>query len=167
MDPQLVRYIPNFINQTKANELCSILQAIIPWSIFPPSPKSRKVYMWNQFMESSTDPNINKIFRKLIKGIKQLFNADVQGIFCNLYENGGDYCPYHKDRYNMNIYTLSLGATRDFLIKPDGKGTKSQKYTLHSGDMYFMHDALHQTHKHSIPKRKTCTDTRISIVFFT
>jgi len=113
-----------------------------------------------------TDAGINTIFQGLIQKINSQYNCDIQNIFCNLYKDGQDYCSYHKDKYKRHIYTLSLGESRDFLVKPDGKGTKATKYTLNSGDLYFMHNNLHKHHKHSVPKRKNVTGTRISLVFF-
>lgn len=93
--------------------------------------------------------------------------VSIQGIFFNLYQNGSDHCPYHRDQYGTDVYTLSLGAQRGFLLKPDDKTQKTISDTLKSGDLYFMDEQIHKTHKHSIPKRVGVNDPRISIVFFT
>jgi len=166
INAQLIKHIPGFLKEEHASDLCAVLEAIIPWQKFAPSPKSRLVYMWNTLIAQMVDPQINQIFQKLINEINRKYRTNIQNIFCNLYKNGQDYCPYHKDMYRTHIFTLSLGQTRDFLVKPDQKGTKSTKYTLNSGDLYFMHNDIHNTHKHSIPKRKHVEGTRISIVFF-
>jgi alkylated DNA repair dioxygenase AlkB len=100
--------------------------------------------------------------------LQDTYNVRVDnGIFLNLYKDGEDYCPYHRDQYGKDVYTISLGATRDLLLKPDEKGKETEKYTLKSGDMYYMANELHKTHRHSIPKRKNMNQTRISVVFFT
>ena len=67
--------------------------------------------------------------------------------------------------YDTDVYTISLGSSRDLLIKQDGKGTKSEKIKLDSGDLYFMDERLHRNHTHSIPKRAN-SGRRISVVFF-
>ena len=87
-------------------------------------------------------------------------------MFLNYYQDGSDYCPYHADVYNCDTITLSLGATRDFLVKENGKGTKASKYTLTTGDLYYMPHSIHKTYKHSIPVRKGVSEGRISILFF-
>ena len=163
---RLMRHHKEFINKDESYQILNILQALCKWDPFPPSPKSRKVCGWNIMLQNNFEPVINQLFINLSNKIKQTFNVNVISIFCNLYENGSDYCPYHKDMYGCNLFTLSLGQTRDFLIKPDAKGTKSTKYTLESGDLYFMDNNIHTHHKHSIPKRKNINKPRISIVFF-
>ena len=163
---ELMKQYKSFVTKEESFQLLNILQAMCPWGPFLPSPKSRKVCGWNIMFQGNFDPSINDIFKNLCYKLKRQFNANVVSIFCNLYENGSDHCPYHKDRYGCNIFTLSLGETRDFLTKPDEKGTKSTKYKLESGDLYFMHNDIHANHKHSIPKRKNIKNPRISIVFF-
>lgn len=160
----LVIHIPGFINKNRAEFLLNALQALLPWTSFAPSPKSRKV--WRS--EGPTgDQTIDTIFLELTKDLQQHCGGQVQGIFCNLYETGEDYCPYHKDQYGCNVWTLSLGDARDFLVKKDGTGTKADTYNLKSGDLYFMDNRLHKTHRHSIPTRKSRKGSRISVVFFT
>jgi hypothetical protein len=50
-------------------------------------------------------------------------------VFINLYRDGSDFCPYHKDLYNKDVY---IGETRDLLVKSDQKGTRAIKYKLES-----------------------------------
>ena len=165
---QLVQHYSSFLNTLEAEEYFSLFKALIPWQICSFSPNSRKVFMWNSsgLMSSSTDPQLSMLFQKLIDKIQSRFGVQIENLFCNLYEDGSNYCSYHKDKYGMNIYTLSLGAPRDFSVKPDGKNTTTKTFLLESGDLYFMDNAIHKTHKHSIPKRTKCKDSRISIVFF-
>jgi len=150
----------NYLDGKESKEYLSILQAVVPWEPFLLSPNSRKVYRYAP--PTTFDPLITPLIHK----IETDFKTTVRGIFMNIYENGSDYCSYHKDRYNTDVYTISLGETRDLLIKPDVKGTRAEKITLQSGDLYFMDERLHRTHVHSIPKRKNVNGVRISIVFF-
>ena len=121
------------------------------------------VSVWDGRVVSVSD-NIIDI---LVNRLQDEKHVIVQGVFLNLYRDGNDYCPYHADKYGTDVYTISFGETRDILIKPNASGTKSVKITLKSGDMYYMAKELHDTHKHSVPKRKNVGKTRISMVFFT
>ena len=147
----------------KDDNFLQILEEQIEWQSFGPSPKSRRVAAWNG--DENTTAEI--IISNLVVELQTKMNVKVQGVFLNLYRDGNDYCPYHKDRYGTDVYTISLGETRDLLIKSDKKGSKAMKITLESGDLYYMSKELHINHKHSVPKRKKSNGTRISIVFFT
>lgn len=109
--------------------------------------------------------------------------------FClvNYYASGDDSISYHSDdeRFlgpNPSIASLSLGAQRDFLLKPKweahpaastGQVSRSRpslkplKYPLASGDMVVMRGGTQSNWLHSIPKRKggEADKGRINITF--
>ena len=106
--------------------------------------------------------------------------------FClvNYYANGTDSISYHSDdeRFlgpNPSIASLSLGATRDFLMKhkpitpTEGDPSPAQnskpplKLALGSGDMVLMRGKTQANWLHSIPKRKGkgSQEGRINITF--
>ena len=68
--------------------------------------------------------------------------------------------------YITDIYTISLGTSRDMLIKKKETGQRSDKISLESGDLYYMSEEMNKHYKHCIPKRKNIKDTTISLVFF-
>lgn len=160
---QLIKHFPSFISTDRASDLLHAMQALIPWYRFAASPNSRLVYHWNSPIG---DPGLDTMLVGLVMDLQQTYNIDVEGVFCNLYRNGNDYCPYHRDTYGCDVWTLSLGDTRDFLVKKDGVGTRADTWTLKSGDLYYMSEKLHKTHRHSIPVRKGRQGSRISVVFF-
>lgn len=139
----------HFITTDRADFIMEYLIKNIPWKKFAPSPNSRLV--------SIVDHDRDPVLKELVFELTKQKGVSVKDVFLNYYQNGIDYCPYHRDQYGTDVYTLSLGDTRDFLVKPDGTGTKATKYTLNSGDLYFMPESLHKTHRHSIPKRKNQT----------
>ena len=150
----------NFLSPEESSEYFDIMRATVPWGIFPYAPNSRRVFKYRP--PTDFDPIIGNLKEK----IEQEFKTNVIGIFMNLYNDGSDYCPYHRDVYGTDVYTISLGSPRDLLIKQDGKGTRAKKIKLNPGDLYFMAEKLHAEHRHSIPKRANA-GPRISIVFFT
>ena len=99
-----------FLDSQNADMLFGYLLNNIDWKIFTPSPNSRKVC--HKFVDN--DP----ILENCINKIQDKFGIKLQKqIFLNLYQDGNDYCPYHRDNYGYNTYTLSLGCPRDFCIK--------------------------------------------------
>lgn len=99
---------------------------LVPWEIWLLSPKSRMVYSWDG--ESTTE--YGKIISEIVHRLQSDTGKVCQGVFMNRYLNGDDYCPYHKDMYNCDVFTLSLGQTRDILLKPD-KGKKMTQSSIH------------------------------------
>lgn len=160
----LMKHYPTYVDSDTAEFAASVLQAMVPWKPFALAPKSRRVFQWQR---GSMAPDIDAIFIKFVNDLESKHKVKVKGVFCNLYVDNNDYCPYHRDQYNADVWTLSLGSTRDFLVKPDEKGTRATTYTLKSGDLYYMAKELHRNHRHSIPKRSGKIGPRISIVFFT
>jgi len=120
-------------------------------------------------------PNCLKALRKVVEGTtSQDFN------FClvNYYASGDDSISFHSDdeRFlgsNPAIASLSLGVTRDFIMKhkPDKEGkpvdAKTLKLALASGDMVLMKGPTQAHWLHSIPKRKSgdAGKGRINITF--
>ena len=94
------------------------------------------------------------------------FNKNLHGIFCNFYEDGTDYAPYHRDNYGCNtLVTLSFGGERDFYMKADN-GSGTLKFVLSHGDLFMFPNSMNATHKHSIPQRLREKNNRMSILFF-
>ena len=157
----LYSHIPNFISIDISFHLLSLLRDGMKWKKFLPSPKSRLCVYW----EHGDFRELDILLEGIIVQIQQIFQVNIKGVFLNWYKNGQDYCPYHSDKYNCDVFTISLGQTRDLLIKYNGPG-KAEKFTLNSGDLYYMSNEMQLTHKHSIPIRKNVIGDRISIVFF-
>lgn len=160
-----MQQIQKFINKEDALTYYSLLKDNISWKVWPFSPNSRTVYHF-QIGENKI---VDDILLNLKSQIEKHFSINIIGIFCNYYKDGNNFCPYHKDSYGTNVYTLTLceeGGEREILIKSDIKGSKATSYKIENGDLYVLTESLNSTHKHSIPKRKNITKGRISIVFF-
>ncbi|KAF9891858.1 hypothetical protein FE257_003343 [Aspergillus nanangensis] len=109
--------------------------------------------------------------------------------FClvNYYASGDDSIAYHSDdeRFlgaNPTIASLSLGASRDFLLKHKPVGAQMQrkqgeeeqqedlegpplKFQLAPGDLLVMRGETQANWLHSIPKRRGSQQGRINITF--
>lgn len=156
-----VFHVKEFIPKDSANEYIGIIESEIVWTRFKSSPKSRLVSTWCP----GGDRMVDLIIEQFVNKIQINYNTKIMGVFLNLYKNGDDYCSYHRDQYNTDVFTISIGESRDLLLKPDDK-TKTSTIKLDSGDLYFMSQLFQTKNKHSIPKRKKITGKRISVVFF-
>ena len=102
---------------------------------------------------------------KLCTAIENSTKRLVSGVFCNYYQDGEAYTPYHADQYGKDIATLSLGTTRDFYFKHNKTGVRTH-YLLEHGDLFYFPPTINNEYKHTVPIRKKCKDPRISLVFF-
>lgn len=98
-------------------------------------------------------------------GIKVDFNS----CLLNYYPSGSDGMGYHADDekelgYQPIIASLSLGATRKFVLKHKKTQDKVELY-LESGQLVVMHGDTQNFWKHTITKTKSVSDGRISLTF--
>lgn len=117
-------------------------------------------------MTSSGWPKVLKEIRDQIeKDFDLLFNS----CLVNWYRDGDDYMSYHSDNElelgdKPTIFSLSLGASRDFLLKHTDTG-KTEKTSLEDGDLVIMKGEIQEQWKHSIPKRKNVSTERFNLTF--
>jgi alkylated DNA repair dioxygenase AlkB len=87
----------------------------------------------------------------------------------NYYRDQKDGISYHSDKETTPpehfVVTISLGATRDILLKRKDKTGKTIKVPLHSGDLCFMSGRTQELWMHSIPKRTGLLNGRIALTF--
>ena len=84
-------------------------------------------------------------------------------VLLNRYRDGTDYMGWHADDEKMigdNIASISLGATRRFLLRPD-RQKPSLKLDLEHGSLLIMNRFLY----HSLPRAKTVHRERINLTF--
>ena len=150
-----------FVPSETADAYLTVLRKGIAWGRYAASPRSRLVARWQP------GPSLaDSVVAGIVAKVEADHGVRVAGVFLNLYEDGGDFCPYHKDKYDKDVYTITLGAARDLLLKPDA-GTKAHSVHLESGDLYYMPLKMQEAWRHSIPKRKGANGARISVVLFT
>ena len=89
----------------------------------------------------------------------------------NLYRSGQDSMGYHSDDEqelgkNPVIASLSLGASRRFLLRPRKDNTlPKHNLDLGQGCLLIMEGATQHRYKHSVPKTKKEVGERINITF--
>jgi alkylated DNA repair dioxygenase AlkB len=90
-------------------------------------------------------------------------------LWMNWYRDNNDGTGWHADRpANQQdeavIPVLSLGATRRFLIRPEGGGPSTTIVT-HGGDLVVMGGRCQKDYQHSVPKQKQVAGARLSLNF--
>lgn len=101
--------------------------------------------------------------------LEQSTGARYNSCLANLYRHGRDSVGWHADDEpplgdRPTIASLSLGATRDFNIKPrDGGGLV--RLPLRHGDLLVMRDESQLDWRHSLPKRQKLTASRVNLTF--
>jgi len=119
---------------------------------------------------SLEDPAAGLNLRAVVKRVKVLAPAAYTQVGLNFYRDGRDSVAMHNDRTHdlvdgKPIAILSLGTTRDMLIRRKGKGTRAMRITLEPGSLMVMSHAAQFTHEHGIPKTSRIVGARISCAF--
>tara|TARA_Y100001968_G_C19390404_1_gene735233 strand:- start:212 stop:772 length:561 start_codon:yes stop_codon:yes gene_type:complete len=108
-------------------------------------------------------------FTPLLEKVCFISKNNFNGCLVNLYRNGNDRMGWHADNEkelipNKIISSLSLGASRDFIIKHRNLPLKD-KITLKNGDLLIMYPKCQEEWIHSVPSRKKIADFRINLTF--
>lgn len=116
-------------------------------------------------------PTLLKLKRKVEAATGQCFNF----VLLNRYDNGDDMIGYHADdvrdlRPQSTIASLSLGAERDFFLKPASQAakaitSKTVKKRLEHGSLLCMSGNTQTHYKHSVPARRSVTNVRVNATF--
>ena len=88
----------------------------------------------------------------------------------NYYEDGNQRIGWHSDREELGrttpIVSISLGATREFLIRSKTDGVRDRaSISMTNGSMVVMENECQMQYLHSVPSDKNVTSGRINLTF--
>eukprot|EP00028_Trichosphaerium_sp_Am-I-7-wt_P005392 CAMPEP_0168518142 /NCGR_PEP_ID=MMETSP0405-20121227/6526_1 /TAXON_ID=498012 /ORGANISM="Trichosphaerium sp, Strain Am-I-7 wt" /LENGTH=143 /DNA_ID=CAMNT_0008538397 /DNA_START=175 /DNA_END=606 /DNA_ORIENTATION=- len=108
-------------------------------------------------------PLVSQLKDRLEKELETTFNY----VLINKYRDGNDKASYHSDNARHDfIASISLGATRKFVLKNKKDTSRKQSFMLTHGSLIVMVGAATQTHwQHSLPVMKRVTESRINLTF--
>lgn len=123
-----------------------------------------------------------EILRKCCEKLRKDFNLSENGvnsILVNYYYDGENtYIPAHRDTTNSledgsQIFCLSLGCSRDFILCPNEDVGKYEKnditqikaWQVNHGDLFALGQKTNDDYCHVVPKDPTVKNLRISIIF--
>jgi|SRR5689334_23054660 len=106
--------------------------------------------------------------------IQGRYGGDYNSVLLNRYVNDQDSVAWHSDDEpemdsHHPIASISLGASRAFLVRPITKKIASEKaietYILTSGSLLLMPPGFQQRCEHCLPKSHTPCASRINLTF--
>ena len=101
--------------------------------------------------------------------IERATGARYNSVLANLYRDGNDSNGWHADDEaslgpQPTIASLSLGATRRFLLRHRADGT-TVELALEHGSLVVMAGLSQKCWKHTIPKERRVREPRINLTF--
>lgn len=112
-------------------------------------------------------PVLTALRDRIEKATGKLPNA----VLANWYRNGNDTVGWHADDeselgFNPFIASLSLGAARDFVLRPRVReGRADVSIPLRHGSLLVMQGSTQTNWLHSLPRRKKVWADRINLTF--
>ncbi len=105
----------------------------------------------------------------LLEEVRESTNTDFNGCLINFYRDGKDKMGWHADNEKeldaeKSIASLSLGASRDFILKNKINNIK-KSISLENGDLLIMHPICQTNWVHCVPLRKKLNETRVNLTF--
>ncbi len=110
-----------------------------------------------------------RFLQNIRESVTQECHTPFNGLLLNYYENGRDYMGWHSDDEpelgpNPTICSLSLGASRRFLLRNKKDRTKKE-YLLHNGSLLIMKGECQKNWQHALPKMLALPSLRINLTF--
>lgn len=173
MDPLLVE---SFVTPSEAQALFACLQSL-PWTRgrFMGSAVPREEvwigpyaykFSGRTLEPRAWSPEIEAIREK----IRACYGGDYNSVLLNRYANARDSVSWHSDdEPEMDsthpIASLSLGASREFLIRSTADRKALRTYTLTPGSLLLMPPGFQERYQHCVPKSKAPCGPRINLTF--
>ena len=178
-----ILWVRHFYEPAKCEQLYKELHSQIPWQqdqirIAGKPQTIPRLQAW--FGDKGLDytysgltmtPNPWPALLKQIKqDIEQYSDSHFNSMLANLYRNENDSVGWHADNEkelgtNPVIASLSLGGSRDFLLKHNQHPDKKLSITLNDGDLLIMKGPIQHFWTHAIPKRTQPCEPRINLTF--
>jgi alkylated DNA repair dioxygenase AlkB len=178
-DGGTISFNPAFLGKEEADRLLEVLRKVVPW-------KQEKTSWGNAFPRLTAwyaDPGLtysysgvthhalqwNEPLRAVKRRVEEAAGAPCNSLLLNYYRDGKDSIGFHSDAEpelgrNPVVPSVSLGATRTFILRHDRTGERLS-YELTHASLLIMGGTLQHHWKHMVPKAAGTVGERINLTF--
>jgi alkylated DNA repair dioxygenase AlkB len=121
------------------------------------SPSSRfMTYFGGISRENKPYNKFPEVIARVRDVVQEATKCEYNFVLLNLYMYETDHINYHSDRElgtNPTIASISLGGTRDFVMRRIADHNDKKKFALAHGDLLVMKGTTQSTWHHAVPKR--------------
>jgi alkylated DNA repair dioxygenase AlkB len=165
-DPAWVEHVPGWL--AGQQQLFEELERSVVWHQEDRVMYQQRVQVPRLYATLPEDRAVPSILRQAQALLQKRYGEDFARISLGYYRDGSDSVAWHGDYVarempRATVATLSLGAPRPFLLRPQGGGA-SRSWSLGWGDLFVMGGSCQRTWQHAIPKRKQAA-ARIAVMF--
>ena len=179
-----IDFDPHWIDGPDADALFRELRSSVPWAqgaivLFGREVLEPRLTAWigdadytysGRTMRAMAWPASLAALRDRVAGVSA---GPLNSVLLNLYRDGRDSMGMHSDDEpelgdNPTIASVSLGATRTFILSPKRKSARrdgSLQVALGSGSLLVMSGVCQHRYRHGVPKEPGCTGERINLTF--
>jgi alkylated DNA repair dioxygenase AlkB len=178
-DGGTIVFTPHFLAPDEADRLFEALKQAVPW-------RQEKTSWGNPFPRLTAwyaDPGLTYSYSGVThhalawtaelsavrRRVEEPARAPFNSLLLNYYRDGQDSIGFHSDAEpelgtNPVVPSVSLGATRTFVLKHDRTGER-RTFELTHGSLLLMGGTLQHHWKHALPKAKGEVGERINLTF--
>lgn len=163
-----IAYYPDVLSAKESGELFELAVAQAPW-------KHEQMWMYDKMVDvprksAYYGADCPPLLEEVKQRIEALLDYRFSNVSLNYYRDGRDSVAWHSDRVealrpNPTIALLSLGSTRQMLLRTKERPRTSFAIDLDPGSVFVMSGASQTYWEHTIPKTSRPADSRISIAF--
>ncbi len=181
--PEDVQHLPAWLPAAQADALLLALHTQVPWEVhrirmfgrWLDSPRlscwmgdadAHYRYSGADFIPHPWAPAVQEVRELLQQACDTRFNS----VLLNRYRDGRDSMGWHSDDEpelgpTPLIASLSLGASRRFLLRRRDEPAKKAEYLLGHGDLLLMRGHCQRDYQHALPKTARVAGERINLTF--
>ena len=178
-----MEYLPHWLSRGDSDKLLNRLQSDIEWqqpsiTIYGKRHPIPRLQAWmgdrpHTYRYSGTDftsVTWPDYLASLAKDLSQIAGVEFNSVLLNLYRNGQDSMWWHSDDEpelgeTPVIASLSLGAERDFTLRPSGATRQAHSLPLQHGSLLIMKAGMQSDWQHALPRRAGVSEPRINLTF--
>lgn len=178
-----VAFDPGWMPRDEADRLLAALREAVPWSVhrirlFGRAVDSPRLSCWigdpdasYRYSGTRFEPHpwpeaLVPVRGRVTRELDVAFNS----VLANRYRDGADGMGWHRDDEaelgpRPVIASLSLGATRRFVLKATGAGAALHAIELPHGSLLVMRGGTQARYRHALPKTRRVVGERINLTF--